>query len=71
MATEHDDHGSTPAAWTAVVIALVGLTVSGIALVAARPLWFWLGLAMCAVAAIVGKVMASLGYGNKRADSTG
>lgn len=71
MAAHQDDHGSTPAAWTAVVIALVGCTVSGVALIAAEPLWFWIGLALCPVAAIVGKVMASMGYGQQRVDSAG
>lgn len=71
MAVQHDDHGSTPAAWAAVTIALIGCTVSGVAVIAAKPLWFWVGLGLCAVGAIVGKVMASMGYGQRRVDSAG
>lgn len=59
-----EQHGSTPAAWTAVVLCLVGFTVGGIGLVAG-PSWlvFWIGLGMILVAPLVGKVMASTGLG--------
>ena len=55
-------HGSTPAAWTAVVIALVGFTVGGIALVIG-PNWpaVWVGCALIVVGPLVGKIMSSVG----------
>ncbi|MDO9379359.1 MAG: HGxxPAAW family protein [Nocardioidaceae bacterium] len=58
-------HGSSPAAWTGVVVALVGFTVGGIGLVAG-PSWpaFWVGLALAALAAPLAKGMAMAGYGN-------
>ncbi|MDQ4084947.1 MAG: hypothetical protein M3165_03940 [Actinomycetota bacterium] len=60
-----DNHGSTPAAWVAVVIALVGFVVGGVALVLSPPNWvlFWIGLALLPVAMIVGKVMSAMGLG--------
>ena len=59
-------HGSTPAAWTAVVIALVGFTVGGIAMVIG-PHWptFWVGVGLIVVAPLVGKIMSSAGMGEK------
>jgi hypothetical protein len=37
-------HGNTPAAWTLTILALVGSTVSGVAVVAASPVLFWVSL---------------------------
>ncbi|MGH3497697.1 MAG: HGxxPAAW family protein [Nocardioidaceae bacterium] len=58
-------HGNTPAAWTAVVIALLAFTVGGVGL-AIGPTWwlFWVGVAMLPVAVIVGKVMSMAGLGD-------
>jgi len=56
-------HGSTPAAWTAVLIALVGFCVGGVGLVVDNWVVFWVGIAMLAVAAVVGKVMQAMGLG--------
>ena len=58
-------HGSTPAAWTAVVLALVGFTVGGIALMIG-PSWptFWVGVGLLPLALVVGMVMAAAGMGS-------
>jgi len=52
-------HGSTPAAWAAVVVTLVGFTVGGIGMVLG-PNWptFWVGCALILVGPLVGKVMS-------------
>lgn len=57
-------HGSTPAAWTAVMIALVGFAVGGIALLIG-PSWptFWVGMALLPLSLVVGKVMSAAGLG--------
>ena len=58
-----DDHGNTPAAWTAVVVALVGFAVGGAGLML-NPisyLVFWIGVALNVVAGILFVVMAKLG----------
>ena len=64
-------HGSTPAAWTAVVICLVGFTVGGIALVIG-PNWtmFWVGIALLPLSLIVGKGMSAAGFGADRTEET-
>lgn len=53
-------HGSTPAAWTAVVLSLVGFTVGGIGMVLG-PNWptFWVGCALILVSPLVGKILSS------------
>lgn len=57
-----DNHGNTPAAWTAVTIALVSFLVGGIGLIADSMLVFWIGVALTPVAILVGYVMARMGY---------
>lgn len=56
-------HGNTPAAWTAVVIILLGFFVGGIGMVIGSELWFWVGVALWPVGAIAGKVMQRMGMG--------
>jgi hypothetical protein len=57
-------HGSTPAAWTAVAIIIVGVLVGAVGLMWG-PNWlvFWIGAALVPVGAIVGKVMQVMGLG--------
>jgi hypothetical protein len=57
-------HGNTPAAWTAVSIMFVGFLLSGIALPLDMPWLFFVGLAVVALGAVVGKVMQMMGMGN-------
>ena len=63
MSASHDDHGSTPAAWTAVTIIMVAFLVGGIGVVAALPWLFWAGVALVVVGLAVGKVMQMMGLG--------
>lgn len=60
-------HGSSPAAWTAVLVCLAGITIGGIALIP-EPNWmlFTIGTLMALVSGIIGKVMASAGFGMDR-----
>lgn len=64
MSTETEPgHGNSPAAWTAVVIMLVGVTVGTLAF------WFdlawlvWVSVGVVVLGAIVGGIMAKVGYG--------
>ena len=69
-------HGNTPAAWTGVLIILVGFTVGGVGLVVSSWPTFWVGVGICVVGPIVGKIMQLRGLGaepmaESRADSHG
>lgn len=62
-------HGSSPAAWTGVIMCLVGITIGGVALIP-DPNWplFWIGVVIALLAGIVGRVMAAAGMGVDRAE---
>ena len=57
-------HGNTPAAWTAVVVALLGLAVSSVGLMLSPLNWvtFWIGMAVVVVSGFVFVIMAKMGY---------
>ncbi|WP_375406193.1 HGxxPAAW family protein [uncultured Amnibacterium sp.] len=60
---EEGGHGSSPAAWTAVVIMLIGFTVATAALfLDVIPLVF-IGAAIIPIGLIVGGVMKAVGLG--------
>ncbi len=59
------NHGATPAAWTAVVVCLVGFCVGAVGLVVQNWSVFWVGIAVIAFSAIVGKVMQAMGLGGR------
>lgn len=58
-----DNHGNTPAAWTAVVVALVGFVVGGIGLMLdpVSMTIFYVGVAIVVGAGVLFAVMAKLG----------
>ncbi len=56
-------HGNTPAAWTGVLIILLGFTVGGVGLVIDNMLAFWIGVAMVPAGVIVGSIMSKVGMG--------
>lgn len=63
-AEEHDSHGQTPAAWTAVAIILLGVLTGAIAILLANWTLFYVGgIGLVILGAIVGKVMGLMGYG--------
>jgi hypothetical protein len=61
----HDDHGSTPAAWTAVVIIMLAFVVGALGIILGNWVMFWIAVGMVVLGAIVGKVMAMMGLGKK------
>jgi hypothetical protein len=61
----HEDHGHSVAAWSGVTIILVGSAVAALAVVLARPVLFWIGIGVCLVGAVAGKVLGMAGYGAK------
>ena len=63
----HDDHGSTPAAWTAVAIITLAFAVGTLAVVLANWPMFWVGVGLVVVGAAVGRIMQAMGLGKKPA----
>lgn len=62
-ATEHDNHGQTPAAWTAVIIIIVAFLVGTVGLVIGNWVVFGIGVGLVVVGGIAGKVMSMAGMG--------
>ena len=65
MSAEHDNHGSTPAAWTAVTIIMVAFVVGAFAVGFAVEWLFWAAVVLAVVGIAVGKVMQMMGLGAK------
>ncbi|MDI2126238.1 HGxxPAAW family protein [Yinghuangia seranimata] len=57
------DHGNTPAAWTLTILALIGSTISGVAVIAANQILFWAGIGVIVVGVIAGQAMRMAGMG--------
>lgn len=60
-----DGHGNTPAAWTAVVIVMIAFTVGTLGIVLGNWVVFWVGAALVVVGGVAGKVMQSMGLGQR------
>lgn len=58
-------HGHSPAAWTAVVIMLIGFTAATVAFCFEQPTLVWISSALIPIGAIVGWALAKAGYGVK------
>jgi hypothetical protein len=56
-------HGHSPAAWTAVVIMLIAVTLGTVFYWFDLPILVWASAGLLVVGAIVGFVMAKAGYG--------
>jgi membrane protein YdbS with pleckstrin-like domain len=63
----HENHGSTPAAWTTVVIITIAFVIGTLAVILGNWPLFWGAVALVVVGAVVGKVMAMMGMGKKKA----
>lgn len=66
----HDNHGQTPAAWTAVIIIMIAFFLGTFAVVIAQPWLFWVSVGLIVVGVVVGQVMSMMGYGAKREDES-
>ena len=61
-------HGSSPAAWTAVAVFLVGFTVSAIGTIPDfKAVVFGIGIVVMVLSGIVGKIMSAAGLGAESA----
>jgi zinc transporter ZupT len=58
-------HGNTPAAWTAVAVALIGFVVGGVGLMLSPVSYpiFWVGVGLNVVAGVLFVVMTKMGLG--------
>jgi len=66
MTAEHEDHGNTPAAWTAVIIIILAFLVGSIAVVVGNWPLFWIGgVGLFILGGVVGKVMSMMGMGKQ------
>jgi hypothetical protein len=67
MSNSIDDpgHGHSPAAWTAVVIMLLAVTLGTVFFWFDMPALVWASAGLLVVGAIVGWAMAKAGYGAK------
>jgi len=59
-----DNHGNTPAAWSAVVVGLLGFIIGSVGLMLSPINWviFWVGVVVTVAAGVVFVVMAKLGF---------
>lgn len=66
--TSHaDNHGQTPAAWAAVIIATLGFLIGAVAVLTSAVWLFWVAVGVIALAGVVGWVLKAMGFGQ---DST-
>lgn len=61
--TEEPGHGSSPAAWTAVIIMLAAFSIATVAFIVGMVLLVWIGVGLVFVGLIVGGILTKLGYG--------
>ena len=62
---DHDNHGHSVAAWTTVVIIIVGFALGSWAVAVASIPLIWVSVAIIALGGVAGKVLAMAGYGAK------
>ncbi len=58
-----DNHGNTPAAWTAVGVAILASWSRGIGIMIPNWLVFWVGAVLLPIAGVAGFILAKMGYG--------
>lgn len=64
MTADHEYHGNTPAAWTAVAIITLAFVIGTVAVVQANWPMFWIGgVGLFILGGVVGKVMQMMGMG--------
>ena len=61
-----DNHGNTPAAWSAVVVGLAGFVVGGVGLMVDSMFTFWVGVVLVPAALAVLAALTKMGYGSSR-----
>jgi uncharacterized membrane protein YjjP (DUF1212 family) len=67
-AQEHESHGHTPAAWTAVVIITLAFLIGMFAVIFGNWTVLYIAFGIAILGGIVGKVMAMMGMGAQPAE---
>ncbi|GEA80490.1 HGxxPAAW family protein [Cellulomonas sp. CW35] len=57
------NHGHTVAAWTTTWVVVGGAVIAALAMVFAQVWLFWVGIGVCVLGLVGGKVLQVLGYG--------
>jgi len=70
IAAEDDSHGSTPGAWTAVIIITIAFTIGTAAIIVGNWVLFWVGVVLVAIGAIAGRAMRSITLGKRQASAS-
>ena len=65
MSTHHDEpgHGNSIAAWTAVIVAIVGISLATLGYFFRADVITYTGAALTVISLVIGPVLAKLGYG--------
>lgn len=58
-------HGHSPAAWTAVIVMLIGVVAGTVFFALDMPVLVWVSVGVILLGAILGWVLAKAGYGVK------
>jgi multisubunit Na+/H+ antiporter MnhG subunit len=62
----HSNHGNTIAAWTGVGVIMIGSLIASFAVVLASVMLFIVGIVVCVLGVVAGKVLSMAGYGATR-----
>lgn len=57
------NHGHTVAAWVTVSVVMLGAVLAAAGVLASVMALFWVGLAVCGLGAVAGRVLRALGFG--------
>ncbi len=60
---DHTSHGSSPAAWTAVGLVMLGSLIMSVAVVVTTVCLFVVGAVVAVAGAIAGKMLSAMGFG--------
>lgn len=60
---ENPGHGHSPAAWTSVIVMLLGFTLATVFFVVNMPTAVWVSVAVILVGLALGPILSKAGYG--------
>lgn len=65
MSTHHGDpgHGDSPAAWTAVIVMLLGIAAGAVFFFLNMPVLVWVSAGIVLLGVLLGLILAKAGYG--------